>query len=142
MTPSENCYVLIRAHERLRLKAYRCPAGVLTIGYGHTRNVKPGQQWTREEAEAHLQGDCADAAAAIPKDLQYRLNQNEFDALVSFIFNVGVGAFATSTMLKKLRAGDYAGAADEFPRWVKSNGKTLPGLVVRRTDERELFLRK
>jgi len=138
MTPSENCYALIRRHEGLRLKAYYCPAGVLTIGYGHTGGVQVGQTWTVEEAEAALRYDCLQAAFVL-HDLE--LNQNQFDAVTALVFNIGRAAFAKSTMRRLLADGLYRQAAEQFPRWVFAGGKKLPGLVVRREDERALFER-
>lgn len=130
---------LLKHFEGCQLKAYLCPAGIPTIGYGHTRRVKLGDVWTQEQADAYLQGDAMDAVIYIPKQLTYRLKQSEFDALICFIFNVGAGAFLKSTMYAKLMAGDWPGVPEEFDRWVKAGGHTLPGLVRRRAAERRLF---
>lgn len=148
MKPSENCLALIRAHEGLRLKAYRCPAGVWTIGFGHTGDVLPGSSVDPVLAEFLLQLDAAEAAKALER---LPLNQNQFDALVSFVFNLGPGrlpndprgpaGFLGSTMRRLIVDGLYAQAAAQFPRWVYANGRKLPGLVVRREDERALFER-
>jgi len=141
---------LIKAHEGLRLKAYLCPANVWTIGYGHTGpDVKPGMQITAEQAEKLLLKDLA----VFERDVAFltqglELTPNQFSALVSFAFNVGsdidddtiAEGLGDSTLLKKLRAGDAAGAANEFGKWVYARGKKLPGLVRRRADERNLFL--
>jgi lysozyme len=131
---------LIRAHEGCRLKAYRCPAGVWTIGYGHTgADVAEGQYITQDEAERILAADVAGFTRAVLSLVHVPINQNELDALVSFAFNVGEGNLRTSTLLRKLNAGDRAGAANEFQRWNKSAGRVLAGLVSRRSDEAELF---
>jgi lysozyme len=130
---------LIQAHEGLRLSAYRDPVGIWTIGYGSTTGVHAGMKITRDQAILRLYHDVDNAEAAINGRVTVPLTQPQFDALVSFVFNVGAGAFRKSTLLKKLNAGDYAGATAEFPRWVKGGGKTLPGLVVRRAAEMLLF---
>jgi lysozyme len=129
---------LIKRFESLRLKAYYCPAGVLTIGYGHTGEaVTPGMVIDELHAEHLLRVDSVAAARALDT---LQLTQNQFDALVSFIFNLGAGAFRTSTMRRLLVDGLYAQAADQFPRWVHAGGRRLPGLVIRRDAERALFL--
>lgn len=139
MKTSENGYRLIKQSEGLKTSAYRCPAGVWTIGYGHTGNVKEGDTCTQEQAEAWLQEDCLVAELTIGANVKVPLSQNRFDALVSFIFNLGSGNFVGSTLLKKLNVGDYAGAADEFGKWVNAGGQKLPGLIERRAAEKSLF---
>lgn len=131
---------LIKQFEGLKLHAYRCPADVWTIGYGHTVSVGANDVITEEQAIDLLRQDVAESERAINQHVHVPLTQNQFDALISFIFNLGVGNFRTSTLLKKLNAGDYEGAAQEFRRWVKAGGKTLPGLVRRREAESALFL--
>ena len=131
---------LLKAHEGYSDKAYLCPAGVWTIAYGHTGGVKPGDTCTQEQAGLWLLEDTEDAATAIARNVKVALTQNQFDALVSFVYNVGGPAFAGSTMLRKLNAGDYTGASNEFARWNKGGGKILNGLVARRSDERDLFV--
>ena len=131
---------LIKRFEGIETKAYCCPAGILTIGYGHTAGVKEGDICTPEQAEVWLREDCRVAELTISSNVNVQLNQNQFDALVSFIFNLGSGNFIKSTLLKKLNAGDYPGAADEFDRWVKAGGRPLTGLVKRRAAEKALFL--
>jgi len=136
--PSENCLSIIRDSEKLRLKAYMPTSGdVLTIGYGHTRGVQAGDTCTAAEAEAMLLLDAMEAASAVR--VIPHLNQNQFDALVSLVFNIGGPNFDTSAMRRKLLASDFVGAAAEFPRWIYQNGKRLGGLVVRRDRERALF---
>lgn len=134
---------IIKQSEGLRLEAYLCPAGVLTIGYGHTgSDVKEGSRVSREEAENLLTRDLERFEKDILKMVKVELTQNQFDALVSFTYNVGSGALKGSTLLKKLNAGSYIEAADEFLKWTKAGGKELPGLVKRRRTERALFLEK
>ncbi|WP_417764674.1 lysozyme [Shewanella chilikensis] len=131
---------IIKEFEGLRLEAYKCPADVWTIGYGHTRAVVPGDVITEKEAEDFLSEDVEDAEDAVNAYVDVKLNQNQFDALVSFVYNLGAGNFRSSTLLRKLNAGDYLGAANEFKRWNKSGGVTLNGLVRRREAEANLFI--
>lgn len=139
-TLSPTGLALIQLSEGLRLTAYRDAAGVWTIGYGSTRGVKGGMKITQEQAEQRLLADVAQAEAVVNRRVTVSLSQHQFDALVSFVFNVGGGAFCKSTLLEKLNLADYAGAANELSRWVKANGRVLPGLVKRRAAERALFL--
>lgn len=132
---------LIKRSEELRLKAYLDTGGVPTIGWGHTRGVRMGDTCTEGQAETYLREDTAEAVGAVNRLVKVPLTQNQFDALVSFTFNVGEGAMASSTLLRKLNAGDYRGAADQLERWVFDNGRKLGGLVTRRAAERELFLK-
>lgn len=113
---------------------------VPTIGWGCTRGVKMGMVWTREQAEAALRDEVATFETAVDRLVTVDLNQNEFDSLVSFSYNVGSGALGKSTLLKKLNAGDRRGAANEFKRWKYAGGKVWPGLVDRRAREATLFL--
>nr|WP_241389545.1 lysozyme [Serratia proteamaculans]ANV21598.1 Mur1 [Serratia proteamaculans]ULG13358.1 Mur1 [Serratia proteamaculans]ULG13571.1 Mur1 [Serratia proteamaculans]ULG13683.1 Mur1 [Serratia proteamaculans]ULG15134.1 Mur1 [Serratia proteamaculans] len=132
---------LIKHFEGLRLRAYQCSANVWTIGYGHTAGVGPDDVITEEQAISFLRQDVAESERAVNQYVHVPLTQNQFDALVSFVFNLGVGNFRTSTLLKKLNAGDYDGAAQEFGRWIHAGGKALPGLVRRREAESALFLK-
>jgi lysozyme len=139
---SERGLAIIREFEGLRLKAYPDPASggdPWTIGYGHTLDVEPGDTCTLEEAEQWLLDDCADAEVAVLKHVRVQLSQGQLDALISFVFNLGAGNFAKSTLLRKLNAGDYVGAWQEFPRWNKAAGKVMPGLSRRRAAEAKLF---
>jgi len=139
MKISDNGIELIKKHEGLRLEAYLCPAGKWTIGYGHTKGVKPGQVVTKEEAERLLREDLIVVENEINRH-NLNINQNQFDALASFVYNVGVGNFRTSTLLKKIKANpNDKTIANEFKRWVYSNGKKLPGLVKRREEEAKLY---
>lgn len=132
----------IKEHEGLRLQAYLpTPNDVWTIGYGHTSTAKRGMVITEEQAEALLRKDIAWVEEAINTKVVVPLNQNQYDALASLIYNIGAGAFGKSTLLRMLNAGDYKGAADQFLRWDKQKGKTLRGLTRRRQEERELFLK-
>lgn len=141
MRTSKNGIDLIKAHEGLRLNAYLCPAGVPTIGYGHTKNVKLGDKITSEQAEKFLIEDLRTAENEVNK-LNLNINQNQFDALVSFIFNVGVGNFRKSTLLKRMKINvNDPDIEVQFNKWIYGGGKILPGLVKRRKDEAELYFR-
>lgn len=141
---------LIKEFEGLRLEAYPDPAhgwNVPTIGYGHTSaagepKVTRGMKITAAEADAILRRDLGQYERSVSEAVKVPLNENQFSALVSFTFNLGAGNLRKSTLLKKLNAGDYAGAADQFRHWNKAGGKTLAGLTRRRAAERDLFLRK
>lgn len=131
---------LIIHFEGFRAKAYRDSAGVWTIGFGSTKGVHPGMVISRDQAGIRLYHDVDQAEEAVNRLVTVPLNQSQFDALVSFVYNLGPGALQKSTLLKRLNAGDYPGAAEEFMRWVKAGGKKLTGLVRRRAAERALFL--
>lgn len=131
---------LIKSHEGFRSDAYLCPAGVWTIGYGHTGDVEEGQSVTEEEAEELLLQDVAFAEDAVNSLVEVELSQQMFDALVCFVYNVGVGAFEQSTLLRFLNQGQMEEAAEQFLRWNKAGGKELTGLTRRREAERDLFL--
>lgn len=135
---------LIKEFEGFRAIAYLCPAGVWTVGYGSTRiNGKPigkGTKITTEEAEQFLEQDLKTFEDGVTQNVSIELTQNQFDALVCFVYNVGLGNFKKSTLLKKLNAGKVVEAADEFLKWDKSKGEALPGLTRRRKAERALFL--
>ena len=148
MRTSASGRAAITRHESLRLTAYPDPATggePWTIGVGHTSRaghpkVTKGMKITRAQADEILSRDLATFEAAVSKAVKVPLNQNEFDALVSLAFNIGAGAFAKSTLVKKLNAGDRAGAANAFLSWNKAAGKVMKGLTKRREDERRLFL--
>ncbi|WP_074181130.1 lysozyme [Serratia marcescens] len=140
MKISEHGLNLIKSFEGLRLQAYPCSAGIWTVGYGHTAGVRPGDIIDEVQAEAFLREDIADIENTINRLVTVSLKQNQFDALVSFVFNLGSVNFRSSKLLGKLNAGDHAGAADELLRWVHAGGKRLPGLVRRREVERHLFV--
>jgi lysozyme len=133
---------IIKYCEQLYLTAYTCPAGVLTIGWGHTgADVTSGLTITKPQAEYFLREDVKKSEKAVDDLVEVELNENEYSALVSFIFNVGRGNFKSSTLRKKLNEGNYIDAAAEFPKWNLANGAVQPGLVSRRVMERELFLK-
>lgn len=139
MSPSNDCLAIIREFEGLRLQSYKCPAGFWTIGYGSTGpDIGPGLTWTQAQAEQRLHDDVSRFAEGVSK-LVGKATQGQFDALVSFAYNLGLGALRSSTLLKLHRAGDYAGAAEQFARWTKAAGRVLPGLVRRRVAEARLY---
>ena len=139
MKTSQKGIDLIKKYEGCRLTAYKCPSGIWTIGYGHTSGVKKGQRITQRQAESYLREDVKKFENGVNKAVFVPLTQNQFDALVSFTYNCGLGAFKNSTLRKKLNAKDYTGAAKEFLRWNKSNGRVLYGLKRRRNAEKALF---
>lgn len=158
MNISETGIKLIKNHEGCRLEAYRCPAGVLTIGYGHTGiDVKPGIKITQEKAGSLLKNDLIIHCNNVSKLVKVSLKQNQFDALVSLEFNIGYGNFKSSSILRLLNTGKYKEAGERFlginpagktlkekytGYWVfDSNKNVLPGLIKRRQAEKELFLK-
>lgn len=143
MKPSQDCVDLVKSFEGFQSKAYKCPAGVLTIGYGTTENVQAGDVVTETEAEEMLRNDLLDASKAVDELVDVELSQNQYDALVSFIYNVGREAFRNSTMLKLINAGKPAkDIGPQFERWVRAGGAVLTGLKKRREAERSLFCRE
>ncbi|MEG5018643.1 MULTISPECIES: glycoside hydrolase family protein [unclassified Microcoleus] len=158
MKPSNECFELIKKWEGLhkklpdgRIQAYRDPVRIWTIGYGsiehldRNRPILEGDIITREAAERWLQIEVAEKAEDVDRLCQVKLQQCMFDALVSFTYNIGIGAFGKSTLLRELNKGNYEGSAREFDRWVngEDNGtrRPLPGLINRRNDEEALFRR-
>jgi lysozyme len=155
MKTSENGKQLIKTSEGLRLQSYPDPATggkPWTVGWGTTLiKGKPfgkGLTITKEQAEEYLADDLVPFEQAVNSLVKVKLTQNQFDALISFVYNVGADIDADniaeglgdSTLLKKLNAGDYKGAADQFLKWDKANGKVMKGLTIRRQAERALFL--
>ena len=139
-TYSQNGLALTQKFEGLRLTAYQDQVGVWTIGYGHTGpEVCAELTITQEQANNLLMQDIASAVAAVNRLVTVAFNQNGFDALVDFAFNLGNNALSGSTLLRKLNADDFAGAAAEFPKWCKAGGKVVPGLLRRRQAEQQLF---
>lgn len=138
MEPSRAAYDLIMRLEVFSNKAYKCRAGVLTIGYGHTGDVKATDVITKSKALDLLAQDVNKLCVPCLKDL--KLTQNQYDALCSFIYNVGPTAFNNSTMKKLLTVGLYDEAVEQFDRWTKAKGKTLNDLILRRKVEKRLFL--
>ena len=142
MKTSPKGIALIKEFEGLRLKAYKCPEGVWTIGYGHTDGVRPGMVISERQAEDFLKAEPI-AFEKYLNDLRLAINQNQFDALISFIYNVGTGNFSSSTMLRKVKANPLDNSImDEFLRWVYSKGRVLPGLQRRRLAEMKLYFSK
>ena len=135
---------LIKEFEGLRLDAYLCPAGILTVGYGHVVKIKDniglGQKITQLRADLFLRDDLRWAEKCVVSLVNVRLNQNQFDALVSLAFNIGQTNFHRSTLLRVLNSSNYTAAANNFTRWVYAGKKKLPGLVRRREAERLLFV--
>ena len=140
MKTSQKGIDIIKQFEGCRLSAYKCPANVWTIGYGHTYGVKAGQKISQKQAEEFLKKDLKSFEAAVNNYVKVSLSQSQFDALVSFSFNVGSEALRTSTLLKLLNQGKYEEAAGQLDRWVFASGKKLDGLVRRRKAEKELFM--
>lgn len=140
MTTSNQGKDLIKEAESLRLTAYRCPAGVPTIGYGHTKGVRMGQRITHEMAEDLLVEDIGPIERLL-NGLHVNMRQGQFDALVSWIFNLGAGNFSSSTMLKRImeNASDED-IADQMVKWTYSGGKQLAGLMARRVREANMFM--
>ena len=146
MKPSNKCLAIIREFEGFSPKPYKCPAGVPTIGYGSTRyeNGTPVKltdsviSISRADniLTATLEGEYA---PAVRRYVQREINQDQFDALVSFAYNLGTQALRKSALLAKVNRGDFDGAADEFAKWIYANGQQLPGLVRRRKAEADLF---
>jgi lysozyme len=130
---------LIKGFEGCRLKSYQDSVGIWTIGFGSTMGICEGMEITHEQAEQKLWADVRGAEKCVNAGVAVPLTQNEFDALVSFVFNVGCKAFLGSTLLRCLNGGDYDRAAAEFGRWDKARGKVLAGLTARRAAERERF---
>ena len=142
MKTSNKGIELIKKHEGFRAKAYRCSANVLTIGFGHTLNVKSTDVIDKAQAEYFLRQDVEFAEKEVNKH-NLNINQNQFDALVSFVFNLGIGNFARSTLLRKIKSNPNDPAIrKEFERWVYAGGKILTGLIKRRKEEANLYFTK
>lgn len=141
MNISEAGINLIKKFEGCRLTAYKCPAGIWTIGYGHTgSDVYAGKTITQAEADKLLKTDLMIHCNNVSKLVKVPLNQNQFDALVSFEYNIGYGAFKDSTLLKLLNQKKYTEASLQFERWVYAGKTRLQGLVNRRNAEKSLFI--
>ena len=136
MKTSNDGIALIKKYEGCKLTAYKCPAGVWTIGYGHTRGVTKGMTITQEIADLLLREDVAPIEKHL-NDMRIQWRQGQFDACVSFIFNLGIGNFNTSTLKKRILEGAKKDKeiVSEFKRWNKAGGKVLSGLVRRREEE-------
>lgn len=141
MTPSKDCFDLIKEFEGCRLTAYQDSVGVWTIGWGHTGDVTPNQTITPEEAQELLETDVDNFSKKLANLLDFDVPQCCFDAMVCFAYNVGLENFRTSTLRKLVNDQDYHEAAGQFIRWNKAGGKVLPGLTRRRLAEATLFAR-
>lgn len=130
---------LIKRFEGCRLDAYQDPAGIWTIGYGHTHGVQYGQSITQAQADAYLLEDIREAASHVSSLVTVPLHANQVAALTSFVFNLGAANLKKSTLLRRLNEGDYTSVPSELRRWVYAGGKELEGLVRRRVAEGELF---
>ena len=140
MKTSQKGIDLIKRFEGFSPTAYLCPAGVWTIGYGHTAGVREGDSVDEDTAEDFLREDLADAEGAVEKHVKVPLKQWQFDALVSFTFNLGAGNLYNSTLLKKVnRNPDDPAIRQEFGKWVHAGGRVLPGLVERRKAEADMY---
>lgn len=147
MRASDNAKALIKSYEGLRLKAYKCPANVWTIGYGHTKGVTPGMVINRQGAEELFNKDLYDIAEYPISDIFYKakvtLTQNQFDALCSFVYNVGMGNFKKSTLLRKALANPKDKSIYcEFMKWNKAGGREIAGLTNRRKREADLYFKE
>ena len=130
---------LIKHFEGCELEAYKCPAGVWTIGYGHIKGVSEGMSITQEQAEQMLLDELKEYENYINELVVVDLSQNQFDALVSWVYNLGPANLQSSTLLKVLNSGDYSGVPAQIERWNKAGGKVLEGLIRRREAESALF---
>lgn len=139
MNISKEGLVLIKHFEGCELKAYRCPANVLTIGYGHTKNVTEDMEITQQEANDMLDEELIEYCEYIDKMVKVSLNQNQFDALVAWIYNLGPTNFRNSTLLTVLNQERYSDVPEQIKRWNKADGKILDGLIKRREAEALLF---
>lgn len=134
---------LIKQYEGLRLTTYKDAVGIPTIGYGHVENPNPPggtRTITAEAAEQILREDLQRFEHDVNNMLTVEVTQNQFDALVSFAFNLGPANLKSSTLLRKVNSGDFNGAAEEFPKWNHAGGQVLAGLTARRNAEKNLFL--
>ena len=148
MQVSENCLKIIKEFEGFSHKSYYATdhekkMGICTIGYGTTvlenKVIPIGKKITEKEAENYLKKDVDDIYLKLHSYIKVDINQNQLDAIVSLVYNIGINAFKKSTLLKKLNNKDFEGAAEQFERWVYQDGKILKGLVERRKKEKEIF---
>jgi lysozyme len=142
MSALEILIKLIKESEGCKLTSYKCPAGIWTIGYGQTKGIKEGMTWTQNQADEDL---VKTALEVLNRAIKYSpilasVNMEKQAAIADFIYNLGVGNYATSTLKKKVDVGDWAAAASEIKRWDKAAGKVLKGLTVRRAKEAALLL--
>ena len=138
MNTSQNGIDLIKHFEGCELKAYKCPAGVWTIGYGHIKGVQEGDVITEQQADEMLVEELYEYENYINTLVNVPLNQSQYDALVSWVYNLGSSNLQASTLLKVLNAGDYDNVPEQIMRWNKAGGKVLEGLTRRRQAEADL----
>ncbi len=139
MNTSAEGISLIKKFEGCELTAYQCSAGVWTIGYGHTKGIEEGMEISQEEAEQMLVDELHEYENYINKYVTAPLSQNQFDAMVSWVYNLGPANLKASTLLKVLNAEDYDGVPAQIKRWNKAGGEILDGLIRRREAEARLF---
>ena len=139
MNISKEGLSLIKKFEGCELEAYLCPAGVWTIGYGHTKDVKEGDKINRDEADYLLQEEMIEYESYINDFVEVPLEQNQFDALCSWVYNLGPTNLKNSTMLRVLNEEKYADVPQEIKRWNKAGGEVLDGLIKRREAEAKMF---
>lgn len=139
MNTSAEGIALIKKFEGCELKAYQCSAGVWTIGYGHTKDVEEGDTISKDQAEEMLVEELHEYENYVNEYVNVALSQNQFDALVSWVYNLGPANLQSSTLLKVLNSGDYSGVPAQIERWNKAGGKVLEGLIRRREAESALF---
>jgi|TARA_R110002110_G_scaffold88484_2_gene230472 lysozyme len=139
MTPSKDCIDMVKHFEGFKAVAYLCPANVWTIGYGRTKNVKEGDITSMPQATRDLEEELIEFGEQVLSVVDVELSQNEFDALASWTYNLGVGNLQSSTLLKKLNAGDNDSVPSEMLRWNKAAGRVLAGLTTRRQAEADLW---
>jgi lysozyme len=136
---SQEGLALIKKFEGCELEAYKCPAGVWTIGYGHTKDVKEGDKINKDEADYLLQEEMIEYESYIDDMVEVDLNQSQYDSLCAWVYNLGPSNLGSSTMLKVLNEGKYAEVPQQIKRWNKANGEVLTGLIRRREAEALLF---
>ena len=141
MKVSQDCIDLVKFFEGFEAKAYLCPASVWTIGYGRTRNVREGDVVNEKQAERDLLEELEEFGEQVLNTVQVPLLQNQFDALTSWTYNLGVGNLQSSTLLKELNSRKYIAAGKEILRWNKAGGKVLAGLTRRREAEAKLWVK-
>jgi len=139
MKISQEGIALIKKFEGCKLEAYKCPAGVWTIGYGHTKDVKEGDRINKDEANYLLEEEMEEYEKYINNMVEVDLNQSQFDSLCAWIYNLGPTNFGNSTLRKVLNEGKYDEVPQQIKRWNKSNGEVLNGLIKRREAEALLF---
>jgi lysozyme len=139
MKTSKDGLQLIKDFEGLELNAYKCAAGVWTIGYGHIKGVQEGMSISEARANEMLNEELTEYENYINKGVTVPLSQCQFDAMVSWVYNLGNGNLSSSTLLKVLNSGDYAGVPAQMLRWNKAGGKVLAGLTRRRQAEADMF---